>query len=95
MKSYRVSILPSHPQQKEKTDFDRCIVVVPKDYDGAGPMPRYTDRPNLPQMLTRLGIDEGKRHQIEEDITAGRAHHIAELAISDEQVSEFWWQEPR
>jgi len=92
MKSYQVSVLPSHPDQSRKTDYQYCIVAVPRDYDGTGPMPRYFGGlANLTMGLMRLGIDESRRGRIEADIKRGESHHIAELSISDQQVKEFWW----
>jgi hypothetical protein len=41
MKSYRVSILPKLPEHGKHSDYDCCISVVPKEYEGIGPMPRY------------------------------------------------------
>jgi hypothetical protein len=39
MKNYRVSILPKRPEHGKHSDYDCCISVVPKEYEGIGPMP--------------------------------------------------------
>lgn len=90
--NYRVSILPTLREHGKHSDYDCCISVVPADYDGKGPMPRYFGgAENIRLGLMRLGVDASKREQIIKDLASGESHHIADLPIGDREVREFWW----
>lgn len=91
MKKYRISVIPYHPN--ERREYECSISVVPVGYDGTGPQPRFTERFNLPRMLTRLGIPEDRRDRIVKDILNDKSHFIAETEVPDPQVKEFWWEE--
>jgi len=90
--NYRVSILPTLPEHGKHSDYDCCIAVVPKDYAGIGPMPRYFGgAANIRLGLTRLGVEESRREQIIKDVAAGKSHYIPEIEIREREVAEFWW----
>lgn len=65
--------------------------MVPRDYDGACPLPRYFGGlENLSRGLMRLGIDDNRRGRIEDDIKTDKSHHIEKISVTAQQVSEFW-----